>query len=60
MDKLLITGGRKLLGSVPVSSAKNAVLPLFAASVLTEEPVTIRGVPAISDAMCMAQILREL
>ena len=48
------------MGSVPVSSAKNAVLPLFAASVLTEEPVTIRGVPAISDAMCMAQILREL
>ena len=60
MDKLLITVGRKLLGSVPVSSAKNSVLPLFAASVLTEEPVTIRGVPAISDAMCMAQILREL
>ena len=60
MDKLLITGGRRLFGSVPVSSAKNAVLPLFAASVLTEEPVTIRGVPAISDALCMAQILREL
>ena len=60
MDKLLITGSRRLFGSVPVSSAKNAVLPLFAASVLTEEPVTIRGVPAISDALCMAQILREL
>lgn len=60
MDKLLISGGRRLAGSVPVSAAKNAVLPLFAASVLTEQPVTIRGVPAISDALCMAQILREL
>ena len=60
MDKLLITGGRKLYGSVDISAAKNAVLPLFAASVLTEEPVTIRGVPRISDALCMAQILREL
>ena len=60
MDKLLITGGRRLSGTVRVSAAKNAVLPLFAASVLTEEPVVIRGVPAISDALCMAQILREL
>ena len=60
MDKLLITGDKKLFGSVEISSAKNAVLPLFAASVLTEEKVTIRGVPAITDALCMAQILREL
>ena len=60
MDKLLITGGERLFGSVKVSAAKNAVLPLFAASVLTEERVTIRGVPKITDALCMAQILREL
>ncbi len=60
MEKYIIGGGKRLYGSVDVASAKNAVLPLFAASVLTEKRVTIRGVPAISDALCMAQILREL
>lgn len=47
-------------GSVQIASAKNAVLPLLAASILTEKQVTICDVPAISDARCMAQILREL
>ncbi len=60
MDKYMIDGGRRLFGSVRMQSAKNAVLPLFAASILTEQPVTIRDAPAISDALCMAQILREL
>lgn len=60
MDKFIIEGGRRLYGKVAVSSAKNSVLPLFAASVLTERQVTIREVPEISDALCMAQILREL
>ncbi len=60
MDKYIIDGGRRLFGSVKVQSAKNAVLPLFAASVLTDREVTIRNVPKIADVFCMAQILREL
>ena len=60
MDKFVIDGGRKLYGSVRVQSAKNSVLPLFAASILTDQPVTIRETPMITDAACMAQILREL
>lgn len=60
MDKFMIDGGRRLYGSVCLQSAKNSVLPLFAASVLTDKRVTIRETPAISDALCMAQILREL
>ena len=60
MDKFLIDGGKKLYGSVRVQSAKNSVLPLFAASILTDQPVTIRETPVITDATCMAQILREL
>lgn len=60
MDKFIIDGGRRLYGSVGVASAKNSVLPLFAASVLTEKQVTIREVPEITDVLCMAQILREL
>ncbi len=60
MDKFIIDGGRRLFGSVRTQSAKNSVLPLFAASVLTDKQVTICETPAIADAFCMAQILREL
>ncbi len=60
MDKLVIDGGRKLYGKLLAQSAKNSVLPLLAASILTDERVTIFDVPAISDVSCMAQILREL
>lgn len=60
MDKFIIDGGRRLFGEVRLQSAKNSVLPLFAASVLTESKVTILDTPEISDALCMAQILREL
>ena len=60
MDKFIIDGGKRLFGSVRLQSAKNSVLPLFAASVLTEKRVIIRETPPISDALCMAEILREL
>lgn len=60
MDKFMIEGGKKLYGSVRAQSAKNSVLPLLAASILTEQKVVIREAPAISDVACMAQILREL
>ncbi len=60
MDKFLIDGGRTLSGTVKAQSAKNSVLPLLAASVLTEKQVTIEEVPPITDALCMMQILREL
>ncbi len=60
MDKFVIDGGRRLFGGLRAQSAKNSVLPLLAASILTEERVTIFDVPMISDVACMAQILREL
>ncbi len=60
MDKFVIDGGRRLFGSIRAQSAKNSVLPLLAASILTEQRVTIRETPPISDVACMAQILREL
>ncbi len=60
MDKFTIEGGERLYGSVKLQSAKNSVLPLFAASMLTQKKVAIHGVPHIRDALCMAQILREL
>lgn len=60
MDKFIIEGGKSLYGSVAVQSAKNAVLPLLAASVLTDEQVKIRKCPRIRDVMNMVQILKEL
>ncbi len=60
MDKFIIDGGEKLYGAVRIQSAKNTVLPLLAASVLTDEQVKIRGVPAIIDVENMLHILSEV
>ena len=60
MDKYIINGGEKLYGKVDIQCAKNAVLPLLAASVLTDEPVKIRDVPAINDVENMLGILDEV
>ena len=56
MQKFVITGGVPLTGEVRIAGAKNAVLKQMAAAVLTDEPVTLRNVPKISD----VAILREL
>lgn len=60
MEKFIIQGGRKLAGEIEAQGAKNAVLPLLAACILTDEKVTLTSVPALSDVFCMADILREL
>ena len=45
MDKILIRGGRPLCGTVAISGAKNAALPLMAASLLTPAPLTLDNLP---------------
>src|SRR3989441_10379385 len=60
MDSLLIKGGVPLHGDVTVSGAKNAVLPIMAATLLTEERCVIRRVPNLSDVTFMGQILTSL
>jgi UDP-N-acetylglucosamine 1-carboxyvinyltransferase len=60
MDSLLIKGGLPLHGEVTISGAKNAVLPIMAATLLTAEPCIIRRVPALSDVTFMGQILQSL
>src|SRR3989440_3173376 len=60
MDSLLIRGGVPLHGEVTVSGAKNAVLPIMAATLLTSEPCVIRRVPELSDVKFMAKILISL
>ncbi len=60
MGKYVIKGGRKLEGRLRCESAKNAVLPMMAAALLTEGEVIIRNCPAISDVADMAEIMRAL
>src|SRR5882757_8806494 len=60
MESLLIKGGVPLHGEVTISGAKNAVLPLMAATLLTDEPCVIRRVPNLSDVKFMAKILEWL
>jgi len=60
MDSLLIKGGVPLHGEVTVSGAKNAVLPIMAATLLTKEKCVIRQAPNLSDVQFMAEILQSL
>src|SRR5512138_1587508 len=60
MDSLLIKGSVPLRGEVTISGAKNAVLPIMAATLLTTEPCVIRRVPNLSDVRFMGQILTWL
>ncbi len=60
MDKLIVTGGNTLRGSINISGAKNASLPILAAALLTEGEVILRRVPDVSDTNYMIQILSAL
>jgi UDP-N-acetylglucosamine 1-carboxyvinyltransferase len=60
MDKFLIHGPTRLEGSVSTATAKNAVLPILAACLLTEEPCVIRDVPLLEDVSTMARLLRSM
>ncbi|MBI3361531.1 MAG: UDP-N-acetylglucosamine 1-carboxyvinyltransferase, partial [Chloroflexi bacterium] len=60
MEKFVIEGGRPLRGSVTPSGNKNSALPLLAACLLTDEPVTLRNVPQIDDVRTMRHLLTDL
>ncbi|MBW5444826.1 UDP-N-acetylglucosamine 1-carboxyvinyltransferase [Cohnella sp. CFH 77786] len=60
MDKLVIEGGNPLSGTIRIHGAKNAALPILAASLLAEDTVTIRNVPRLLDIDVMLDILRDL
>jgi UDP-N-acetylglucosamine 1-carboxyvinyltransferase len=60
MEKIVITGGKPLAGEVHVSGAKNAVLKLMAASLMTDQECIIRNVPNIKDVKTMMDILRNI
>jgi UDP-N-acetylglucosamine 1-carboxyvinyltransferase len=60
MEKIIISGGNPLRGTVQIGGSKNAALPIIAATLLTSEPCVIRGVPNLSDIQFMCDILRWL
>lgn len=57
MDKMIIRGGNPLKGSVHVRGAKNAALPLMAAAILAETPLTLHNVPCLHDVFSMDKLL---
>jgi len=59
MDKLVIEGGRRLSGTVSMSGAKNACLPILAATLLSDEKSTIRNIPNLKDMSTMLKILKN-
>lgn len=57
MDRVIIRGGRPLHGDVRISGAKNAALPLMAASLLTKDTIVLNNVPQLSDVVTMSHLL---
>lgn len=60
MEKLKVTGGYRLSGEVKVSGAKNAALPILAASLLTADDLVLKNVPHLSDIRTMGKLLSGL
>jgi len=60
MDQLVIAGGRPLAGSVRISGAKNAALPILCASLLTAQPLTFTNLPDLRDVATLLRLLRSL
>ena len=59
MDRIKIIGGNTLRGTIPISGAKNAALPLMIASLLTDDRLTLKNVPNLADVNLLSRILRN-
>jgi UDP-N-acetylglucosamine 1-carboxyvinyltransferase len=60
MDTIRVRGGRRLQGEVPVAGAKNAALPILFATLLTDEPCTLRNLPDVVDVRTTLRLLEDL
>ena len=60
MDKIIVEGGHPLSGQVTISGAKNAVLPVLAATLLTQGKSEIQAVPGVRDVTTMVRLVQEL
>lgn len=57
MDRIRVTGGARLEGTIPISGAKNAALPLMISSLLTPETLTLENIPQLADVVQLGRIL---
>ncbi|MET0294887.1 MAG: UDP-N-acetylglucosamine 1-carboxyvinyltransferase [Phenylobacterium sp.] len=60
MDRIAITGGVRLEGVIPISGAKNSAIKLMAASLLTDEPLTLTNMPRLADTRFLGRLLQRL
>ena len=60
MEKFIVDGGRALSGMVEISGAKNSVLPIMAASILSDQSVHLKNVPGLKDVSTMARLLCQI
>ncbi|MDQ9171022.1 UDP-N-acetylglucosamine 1-carboxyvinyltransferase [Oxalobacteraceae bacterium R-40] len=60
MDKLLVEGGKRLMGEISISGAKNAALPILCAGLLTADSVQLDNVPDLHDVTTMLKLLRQM
>ena len=60
MEKILVNGGHNLSGQVCISSAKNSVLPIIAASLLSDEIVVIKNYPSLNDVRVLTEVLEDI
>ena len=60
MDKLSITGGKRLSGEITISGAKNAALPILCAGLLTADTLALANVPRLQDVATMQKLLRQM
>jgi UDP-N-acetylglucosamine 1-carboxyvinyltransferase len=60
LDRIVITGGQRLEGVIPISGAKNSAIKLMAASLLSAEPLRLTNMPRLADTRFLANLLRRL
>ena len=60
MDRIIISGGKRLEGRLPISGAKNAALTLLPCALLTDEPLTLRNLPRLADVDAFGHLLNQL
>ena len=60
MQKLIISGGKKMFGTINISGSKNATLPILAASILSDKKITLSNVPMVRDVTTMIKLLSSM
>ena len=60
MQKLEITGGRKISGTILISGSKNATLPILASSILSDKKIKITNIPVVKDVETMVNLLSSM